>query len=150
MLGSQIEKTKSKSLMVDFFLKSPWYSSNRIKCMAAENTEHKNAHVACCKGDPSHRRKINILQKMSFKQLSEVLLWLYTYVVTTKQLLCCEALLCVCTQLNTDRGSASKQGRHPHRLTLFESLPQNERIVLDIVFSEDWEKRKTHGEKTNS
>lgn len=37
-------------------------------------------------------RKISILQKMSFKQLFEVLLWLYTYVVTTKQLLCCEAL----------------------------------------------------------
>lgn len=39
--------------MVDFFLKSPWYGLNRIKCMAAENAEHKNVHVARCKGDPS-------------------------------------------------------------------------------------------------
>lgn len=94
-------------------------------------------------------RKTSILQKMPFKQLFEVLLWLYTYVVTTKQLLCCEALLCVCTELNTDCGSVAKAGRHPHRLTLCESLPQKERIVLDIVFTENWEKRKPHRAKTN-
>lgn len=94
-------------------------------------------------------RKISILQKMSFKQLFEVLLWLYTYAVTTKQLLCCEALLCGCTKLNTDSMSAAKEGTHPHRLTLCESLPQKETIVLDIVFTENWEKRKPHRAKTN-
>lgn len=142
MLGSQNEKTKSKSLMVDFFLKSPWYSLNRIKCMAAENTEHKNAHVACWRG--TLHRKINILQKMSFKQLSEDLLWLYTYVVTTKQLLCCEALLCICTELNTDCGSVSREGKHPHTLTLCESLPQKERIVLDNIVLLKTEGRERH------